>query len=197
MATGGSTDQMNFTLLDMVDHLENLAKPVVNDLRQNKYCEYITLLLSHFGMERCIVTGSTQENTRLRRKENEGDFDYLLISGITIPSDCLEYKEYLPSFVKINGISLKDKFPDVELLDAKYLPSDLLSDMRPEAFKHMKAIYEFVSKALSKPTRGRNTLSVAFERPIKPGISVTHYSDPICFHLDIGKENQGKNGESH
>ncbi|VDI30507.1 Hypothetical predicted protein [Mytilus galloprovincialis] len=86
--------------------------------RQQKYCEYISLFLSHFGQERCMLAGSTEENTRLRLKGDEGDFDYLIISEISIPIECLEYRKNLPCFVYINGIekSKNNLFAEESLL---------------------------------------------------------------------------------
>lgn len=65
MATAGEKKPSEMTLHDMIVKLETLAKPVVNDRRQKKYCKYITMFLSHFGSqkmrERCMVVGSTCE----------------------------------------------------------------------------------------------------------------------------------------
>ncbi|CAG2202409.1 unnamed protein product [Mytilus edulis] len=177
-------------ILATINRLEKMAKPVLNDRRQKKYCKYISLFLSHFGQERCMLAGSTKENTRLRRKEDEGDFDYLIISGISIPIECLEYRKNLPCFVYINGSTLKNLFPGVELIDGKYLPSDLLSDIKPEAFKHSRNIHKIVTQMDS--TRGRNTLRVSIDHKIKPGLSLVHYSDPKCPELSMAQNKQKK-----
>lgn len=80
----------------MIKRLVEMNKPVLNDERQNKYCHYIKLFLSHFGGERCMVAGSTQELTRLRIRQDEGDYDYLVMSEIIIPVDTLQYRDDLP-----------------------------------------------------------------------------------------------------
>ncbi|XP_063420362.1 uncharacterized protein LOC134705541 [Mytilus trossulus] len=178
------------SILPLIDRLEKMAKPVPNDKRQKKYCKYISLFLSHFGQERCMVAGSTNENTRLRLKEDEGDFDYLIISGISIPIECLEYRKNLPCFVYINGSTLASLFPGVQLIDGKYLPSDLLSEIKPEAFKHSRNIYKIVTQMDS--TRGRNTLRVSIDHKIKPGLSLVHYSNPICPGLNMEQNKQKK-----
>ncbi|CAG2186724.1 unnamed protein product [Mytilus edulis] len=167
-----------------------MAKPVINDRRQQKYCEYISLFLSHFGQERCMLAGSTEENTRLRLKGDEGDFDYLIISEISIPIECLEYRKNLPCFVYINGSTLKNLFPGVELIDGKYLPSDLLGEIRPEAFKHSRNIHTIVTQMDS--TRGQNTLHVSLDHKIKPGLSLVHYADPKCPDLSMVQNKQKK-----
>jgi hypothetical protein len=181
MATAGEKKPSEMTLLDMVVKLETLAKPVVNDRRQKNYCEYITMFLSHFGSpkggERCMVVGSTCEETRLRLCENEGDYDYLIISEIVIPSECLEYKDDIPAFVNINGTSLKE-FHGVKMIDDTFLPTNLLSDFRPEAFKHIKNIYDIISG--SSIARKRNSRNVSFDHRIKPGTSLVHYIDLKC-----------------
>ncbi|XP_063420463.1 uncharacterized protein LOC134705641 [Mytilus trossulus] len=177
-------------ILNLIDILKIMAEPVINDRRQEKYCEYISLFLSHFGQERCMVVGSTKEKTRLRLQENEGDFDYLIISGISIPIECLEYRKNLPCFVYINGSTLKNLFPGVELIDGKYLPSDLLSEMKPEAFKHSRNIHKIVTQMDS--TRGRSTLHVSLDHKIKPGLSLVDYADPKCAELSMAKHKQKK-----
>ena len=160
MATAGEKKPSKMPLHDMIVKLETLAKPVVNDRRQKNYCEYITMFLSHFGRERCMVVGSTCEETRLRLCENEGDYDYLIISEIVIPSECLEYKDDIPAFVNIHGTSLKE-FHGVKMIDETFLPTNLLSDFRPEAFKHIKNIYNIISG--SSIARKRNSRHVSFE----------------------------------
>ncbi|CAC5388250.1 unnamed protein product [Mytilus coruscus] len=177
-------------ILDSIESLEYMSTPVINDRRQNNYCEYISLFLSHFGQERCMLVGSTKENTRLRLQENEGDFDYLVISGISIPIECLEHRKNLPCFLTINGCMLKDMFPDVELIHGKYLPSDLLSDIRPEAFKHSRNIHKIVTQMDS--THGRSTLHVSLDHKIKPGLSLVDYADPKCPELSIAQNKQKK-----
>lgn len=181
MATAGEKKPSEMTLHDMIVKLETLAQPVVNDRRQKKYCKYITMFLSHFGSqkmrERCMVVGSTCEKTRLRLCENEGDYDYLIISEIAIPSECLEYKDDIPAFVNINGTSLKE-FHGVKMIDDTFLPTTLLSDFRPEAFKHIKNIYDIISG--SYIARKRKSTSVSFDHRIKPGTSLVHYIDLKC-----------------
>ena len=181
MATAGERKPSVMTLHDMIVKLETLAKPVVNDRRQKNYCEYITMFLSHFGSpkgrERCMVVGSTCEETRLRLCENEGDYDYLIISEIVIPSECLEYKDDIPAFVNINGTSLKE-FHGVKMIDDTFLPTNLLSDFRPEAFKHLKNIHDIISG--SSIARKRNSTHVSFDHRIKPGTSLVHYIDLKC-----------------
>ncbi|VDI69997.1 Hypothetical predicted protein [Mytilus galloprovincialis] len=151
----------------MIKRLIEMNKPAINDDRQNKYCSYIMRLLSYFSGERCMVAGSTQKQTRLRIRQDEGDFDYLIISAISIPVSALEYIEDLPCFVHINGLQLVDQLPTVKLIDGRYLPSNLLSDIRPEAFKHMRDFHKLVSHF--RKTRGPNSLHVAIDHNIKPG----------------------------
>ncbi|CAC5390441.1 unnamed protein product [Mytilus coruscus] len=189
MASKGVCNEIT-DILSSSKSLENMAKPVINDTRQNKYCEYISLFLSHFGQERCMLVGSTKEKTRLRLQENEGDFDYLVISGISIPIECLEHRKNLPCFVTINGCMLKNMFPDVELIHGKYLPSDLLSDIRPEAFKHSRNIHKIVTQMDS--THGRSTLHVSLDHKIKPGLSLVNYADPKCPELSMEQNKQKK-----
>ncbi|CAC5390448.1 unnamed protein product [Mytilus coruscus] len=86
--------------------------------------------------------------------------------------------------------TLKNLFPGVELIDGKYLPSDLLSDIRPEAFKHSRNIHKKVTQMDS--TRGQNTLRVSLDHKIKPGLSLVHYADPKCPELSMAQNKQKK-----
>lgn len=167
----------------MIKRLVEMNKPVFNDERQNKYCHYITLFLSHFGGERCMVAGSTQELTRLRIRQDEGDYDYLVMSEIIIPVDALEYRDDLPCFVHINGLRLKDKFPTVALIDDRYLPSSLLSDLRPEAFRHIRDFYHIFTRFGTR--RGGDSLHVSLDHRIKPGKTLVWYGDVECPGLGI------------
>lgn len=167
----------------MIKRLVDMNKPVLNDDRQNKYCDYIKLFLSHFGGERCMVAGSTQELTRLRIRQDEGDYDYLVMSEIIIPVDALEYRHDLPCFVHINGLKLKDKFPAVELIDDRYLPSSLLSDLRPEAFRHIRDFYQIFTRFGTR--RGDDSLHVSLDHRIKPGKTLVSYRDVECPELGI------------
>ena len=167
----------------MIKRLVEMNKPVLNDERQNKYCHYITLFLSHFGGERCMVAGSTQELTRLRIRQDEGDYDYLVMSEIIITVDALEYRDDLPCFVHINGLRLKDKFPTVALIDDRYLPSSLLSDLRPEAFRHIRDFYHIFTRFGTR--RGSDSLHVSLDHRIKPGKTLVSYRDVECPELGI------------
>ncbi|CAC5389102.1 unnamed protein product [Mytilus coruscus] len=176
-------EEPELSLQEMIARLIEMNKPVVNDDRQNKYCSYVMRLLSYFSGERCMVAGSTQEQTRLRIRQDEGDFDYLIISAISIPVSALEYREDLPCFVHINGLHLVDQLPTVQLIDGRYLPSNLLSETRPEAFKHIRDFHKLLSNF--RRTRGRNSLHVALDHNIKPGKTLVSYRDVDCPALDM------------
>jgi hypothetical protein len=130
-----------------------------------------------------MVAGSTQELTRLRIRQDEGDYDYLVMSEIIIPVDALEYRDDLPCFVHINGLRLKDKFPTVALIDDRYLPSSLLSDLRPEAFRHIRDFYHIFTRFGTR--RGSDSLHVSLDHRIKPGKTLVWYRDVECPELGI------------
>ena len=172
------THEMLF--MEMIERLVNMAKPVTNDERQTNYCQYINTFLSHYGGERCMLVGSTQEGTRLRIRQDEGDYDYLVISEIVIPIECLEYIDDVPCFVHIDGRELSDKFLNLELVDGKYIPSSLLRECRPEAFKQIRNIFQIVSNPdifLSS-----QKVNLRFDREIKAGTSVETYEVECTDH---------------
>ncbi|CAG2202410.1 unnamed protein product [Mytilus edulis] len=162
--------KMNFC--DIIKELERQSSPRPSDYSMNKLYSYITRFLSHFSKERFMIGGSTEENTRLRTSIDDGDYDYLLISEIAIPSEYIEYKRDRPScFVHVNGSFMQEQFPDIEMVDGKYLPSSLLSEIKPEAFKHVGDIIKLL-------LRNRNTIFI--DQKIKLGLSITIYEDSRC-----------------
>lgn len=181
MATAqGQTHEMSF--MEMIERLVNMAKPVTNDERQTNYCKYINTFLSHYGSERCMIVGSTQEGTRLRIRQDEGDYDFLVISEIVIPIEYLEYIHDIPCFVHIDGRELRDKFLNLELVDGKYIPSSLLRECRPEAFKQIRNIFQIVSNPDIFQCRQRVNLQL--DREIKAGTSVETY-EVECTDQDV------------
>ncbi|KAK3102907.1 hypothetical protein FSP39_014854 [Pinctada imbricata] len=182
-------------LKDKIDSLCKLSRPVVNDERQDKYCEYITRFCSHYKhgdtQEGCKVVGSTREGIRLRLEKDEGDFDYLVYSWIPIPTEALEFRQDLPCFCHIKGESVIDKFGgEVELIDGIYLPSSVLRDVNKKAFPLLKGILEIVSSFES--THGRHTLHLSLKQDIKPGISKVIYNGWECEELqDIPLQRKG------
>ncbi|CAG2250216.1 unnamed protein product [Mytilus edulis] len=153
--------------------LEDQNKDVPNDVRQRRYCKYITNFASHFGKEKCMVVGSTTEGTRLRSNINEGDFDYLIISGVSIPVDALEHREDLPCFVHIRGDKFQHSFSH-NLVDGKYLPSRILKEVDRDAFKIMRGLFHVLT--IPRVTKGRQTLHAEFNRDAKPGMCTEHYA---------------------
>ncbi|XP_063448747.1 uncharacterized protein LOC134728184 isoform X2 [Mytilus trossulus] len=153
--------------------LEDQNKDVPNDVRQRRYCKYITNFASHFGKERCMVVGSTTEGTRLRSNINEGDFDYLIISGISIPVDALEHRKDLPCFVHIRGDKFQHSFSH-NLVDGKYLPSRILKEVDKEAFKIMRGLFHVLT--VPRVTKERQTVHAEFNREAKPGMCTEHYA---------------------
>lgn len=124
-----------------------------------------------------MVVGSTTEGTRLRSNINEGDFDYLIISGIVIPVEALEHREDLPCFVNIRGDHDKmqqHSFPHNNLVDQKYLPSRILKEIDIDAFKIMRGLFQVLS--MPRVNKGRSTQHAQFNREAKPGMCQEHYA---------------------
>ncbi|XP_052698537.1 uncharacterized protein LOC128176318 [Crassostrea angulata] len=156
--------------------LEDQSKPVPNDNRQERYCKYITKFASHFGNERVILTGSTIKRLRLRSHKDEGDFDYLIISGITIPEDALEQRKDLPCFVHIRTDKLKTSFSKSLIVDGKYLHSKVLKEF--EVTKEGFPITSGLKPILTAPkiSKGRHSKHLEINLEAKPGTSQIHYS---------------------
>ena len=155
--------------------LEKQSKPVPNDKRQSRYCEYITRFASHFGKERVYLAGSTVTQMRLRSDKDEGDYDYLIISGISIPKDALEHRSDVPCFVHIRTDKVNTFVFDEDLkVDGKYLHSKVLKELDKRAFEITSGLYAVLTTP--KHSQGRQTKHVELNREAKPGISQMHYA---------------------
>ncbi|XP_052072803.1 uncharacterized protein LOC127710882 [Mytilus californianus] len=152
--------------------LEDQSKQVPNDARQHRYCKYITKFASHFGKEWCMVVGSTAERTRLRSNMNVGDFDYLIISGVSIPVDALEHREDLPCFVYIRGDKFQHLFTH-NLVDGQYFHSRILKEIDREAFKVMRGLFQVFTMPLD--SKREHNDHVEFNREAKPGMCKENY----------------------
>ncbi|XP_033750427.1 uncharacterized protein LOC117334742 [Pecten maximus] len=170
------------TFEQLTKELLKKATPVPSDLQQDRYCRYINSLLSLYGDERCMVVGSATERTRLRSNQDQGDFDYLMISEIQISSKYLHYNDIDPCVVHIDGRELHDELP-VELVDGKYLPSNLLETVRSEAFTGLRGLFSFV--LLVSAFQGQHAPHIDISTPNKPGVTLTNYTDWVCDEIPI------------
>ncbi|XP_062604698.1 uncharacterized protein LOC134266489 [Saccostrea cucullata] len=182
---------MQANLNDYCKILEDQSKAVPNDARQIRYCKYITRFASHFGAERCEVVGSTIEGTRLRSHKDEGDYDYLIISGTTIPVEALEHREDVPCFVHILSDKLKVSFSDDFVVDGKYLHSRILKNLDKEAFKIMRGLFPVFTD--SRKSKGRHTEHMEFNREAKPGMTQEHFAG---FEILSQSENKSKHSQT-
>ncbi|XP_061177737.1 uncharacterized protein LOC133186518 [Saccostrea echinata] len=178
-------------LNDYFKILEDQSKSVPNDARQIRYCKYITRFASHFGKERCQVVGSTIEGTRLRSHKDEGDFDYLIISGISIPVEALEHRDDLQCFVHIRVDKLNVFFSDDLVVDGKYLHRRILKGLGKEAFKILRGL----SPVLTAPrkSKGKDIEHMEFNREAKPGMTQEHFAG---FEISNQSENTSKRKHS-
>lgn len=168
--------ELRTKLESYIKTLEDQSKPVPNDDRQERYCKYITKFASHFGNERVILTGSTIKGLRLRSHKDEGDYDYLIISGKTIPVDALEQREDLPCFVHIRTDEPKTSFSESLIVDGKYLHSKVLKEF--EDTKEGFPITSGLKPILTAPkiSKGRHSKHLEINLEAKPGTSQIHYS---------------------
>ncbi|XP_033750401.1 uncharacterized protein LOC117334717 [Pecten maximus] len=182
MAEGGEDDIGTMPLAGLLDNLLAMTLPVPNDKRQDQYCGYINTFVSAYGKEYCMVVGSTKEGTRLRSKQDEGDYDYILLCNFTVPVDCLEYREDLPCFVHIKGSFMGQDFCD-QLIDGVYLPTWLLRDVSTLAFPRLKGILDIVSR--SSTSHGRHTPHLAISTDMRLGYNLTNFADWDCKDLNV------------
>ena len=112
---------------------------------------------------------------RLRSDKDEGDYDYLIISGISIPKDAVEHRSDVPCFVHIRTDKVKTFVFDEDLkVDGKYLHSKVLKELDKRAFEITSGLYAVLTAP--KHSQGRQTKHVELNRKAKPGISQMHYA---------------------
>ena len=165
--------------LDLQRYLEKLlekSKPNSNDKRHSDYVRYVNVFLSHFGDERAYLVGSTAENTKLRFSLDNGDADFLLVSGkLAIPVSAIECRANNPSFVWIRGEHLdsgnKLGIDMIETSDnKKYLQANILHDLDIRLFSVLRGVYKFVtSNTDSVP--GRETRVTTFGEKSSVGLA--------------------------
>ena len=150
---------------DIKKYLEKLldqATPNLNDKRHRQYIDYFNGFLGYFGDERVYLVGSTAEETKLRSSKDNGDADFLMVSGrLTIPASQLEPKKDTPSFVWVRGDQLDAASRlGIEMTESsdgkKYLAADILHDLDPRLFTILRGIYRIVTST-SDGVPGRST----------------------------------------
>ncbi|XP_062591019.1 uncharacterized protein LOC134252534 [Saccostrea cucullata] len=154
--------------------LREQSFPVTNDWRQQNYSRYISNFASHFGKERCMLVGSTKEGTRLRFTRDEGDYDYLLISDVSIPAEALEYRADVPCFVHINVNKVQYNFSNYSIVDGKYLNTFLLKDFDKRVFKILRGLYDVLT--LPSLTHSYDSIHIKVNKQVKPGYNQMHYA---------------------
>ena len=139
---------------DLQTYLERLldqSKPNSNDKRHCDYVKYINGFLSYFGREQVHLVGSTAEQTKLRFSLDNGDADFILVSGrLTVPVSQIEYRTDTPCYVWIRGENLNsEKNLGIDMVEAcdgkKYLPAEVLHDIDARLFTILRGIYKFVT----------------------------------------------------
>ncbi|XP_061172202.1 uncharacterized protein LOC133181662 [Saccostrea echinata] len=154
--------------------LREQSYPVTNDWRQQNYSKYISNFASHFGKERCMLVGSTRERTRLRFTRDEGDYDYLLISDVSIPADALEYHADVSCFVHININKVHHEFSNDSVVGGKYLNTSLLKDFDKRVFKILRGLYDVLT--LPSLTKSHDSIHIKVNKQVKPGYNQMHYA---------------------
>ena len=155
---------------------------IPNYKRQEETCKVMTAFLSPLGTgegERVMLVGSTRANTRIQCDHDEGDFDYLIMSETRIPVSALEFSPDLRCFVHIRGEELLARLP-CSLVDGKYVPTDMVREIKAPAFYQARGIYEFVSHPSIKKAD-----KIQIDVNINPGKSLETFHGFECREFDI------------
>ena len=134
-----------------VERILKQAKQSMNDKRYATYVRYINEFLKFFGTEKCFLVGSCAENTKLTWSKDDGDADFLGVSGkLSVPVSEIESRPDNPDFVWIRGeyLDLEHTLKADLIVDncgQKYLPTSVLRDVDPRLFTFLRGILKFVS----------------------------------------------------
>ena len=136
------------------DHVERILKQArqsTNDKRFASYVRYVNEFLKFFGTEKCFLVGSCAEVTKLTWSKDDGDADFLMVSGkLTVPVEEIESRPDNPNFVWIRGEHLDiDQTLKEDLIEGnggkKYLPASVLRDVDPRLFTFIRGILKVIS----------------------------------------------------
>ncbi|XP_033750412.1 uncharacterized protein LOC117334725 [Pecten maximus] len=174
MNHGIPPDLQDMTLPKILDELVVMARPTQQDQRLENYCRYINMAMSDYGQEHCMVVGSTKEGTRLRTKQEQGDWDFLLMGDLTVPVESLKYRKDLPCFVHINGSFIK-QIDRKDLIDGEFLPATMVKKLNPVFFGRLKGIFDLFYRPQAFKEGGVSR--VTMDTDIKPGANTTDFID--------------------
>ena len=165
-----------------VERVVRQAEQSMNDKRFASYVRYINEFLKFFGTEKCFLVGSCAENTKLTWSKDDGDADFLLVSGkLSIPVKEIESRPDNPDFVWIRGehLDLEHTLKADLIVDScgqKYLPASVLRDVDRRLFTFLRGVLKFISCAtdsfLIVETGDRRTTTGAIS---KVGIERTQF----------------------
>ena len=139
------------TFENYLERILKQARQSRNDKRYATYVLYINEFLKFFGTEKCYLVGSCAENTKLTWSKDDGDADFLGVSGkLSVPVKEIESRPDNPDFVWIRGehLDLEHTLKTdliVNNCGQKYLPTSVLRDVDPRLFTFLRGILKFVS----------------------------------------------------
>ena len=158
--------QSEMGLKKYLDKLLQRSTPSPNDKTHSDCVRYVNAFLSHFGDERVYLVGSTAEETKLTLSLDNGDADFLMVSGkLAIPVSKIECRADNPSFVWIrsehldsSGNTLGIKMTETSE-GKRYLLADILHDLDTRLFTIIRGIYKLVTiNTDSVPGKTRKTV---------------------------------------
>ena len=175
--TGGTAIFHNY-----VDRILQQATPSTNDTRFASYVRYVNEFLKFFGTEQCFLVGSCAEKTKLTWSKDDGDADFLMVSGkLSIPVEEIEARPDNPDFVWIRGEHLNiERTLKTGLTEGdsgkKYLPATVLRDVDPTLFTILRGVLKFISRTTdSFPSERTNDRKTTTGATSKVGLERTQF----------------------
>lgn len=162
------------TLQIYMRRLKEMSEPTRNDKRYTHYVKYANRFLVFIGNERVYLVGSTGELSKLRWSTDEGDADFILVSGrLTIPVDNLQHREGMEDYVWIKTKNLDIGKCEMEC-NTQYLCPDILKTVSPNLYTTLRGLYTIVTST-SDDIPGRHSRIVTTAKQSKVGLAREEY----------------------
>ncbi|KAL4237811.1 hypothetical protein ACF0H5_002523 [Mactra antiquata] len=131
--------------------LEAQSRQSRNDIRWGHVVAYVNTFLRRFGSEKVYLVGSTGEKSKLTFSKDDGDADFLMVSGMYgIDVTQLEFNKNTECFLRVKCNQESEKI-GLDKVDG-YISANTLREIKPELFTILRGIYSHV-------TSGRYRLS--------------------------------------
>lgn len=155
-----------------IKRLQVLSTPSNGDERHKRYVNYANAFLKAFGEERIYLVGSTGETSKLRWSTDDGDSDFIFVSGrLAIPVENIEHRTGMEDYVWIKTTNLNSEQFYIDE-NTPYLFHEMLKTVSQNLFTILRGIYRMITP-INDSTYGRTGTALRS----KVGIATQEYEN--------------------